>query len=158
MKARNLLLTTVLITLVMVAITGGAKKKLSMDEAYEILAGTWLNEEYSEMRRVYKYIIQPDGKFIAFTTVSSGESYSGQFTVLDTMIDSEGIIWIKEISKAKNFFNVIIDYEIQKHNSSNKTMEVFSSAREGWYGEGFPTDLEPGDHVRYMYRIYYRHE
>jgi hypothetical protein len=36
------------------------------------------------------------------------------------------------------------------------TYEVFASERAGWYGEGFPEDLEPGDHLRYTYLILYR--
>ena len=33
----------------MVAIAGGSQKKLSTEEAYELIAGTWVNEEYSKV-------------------------------------------------------------------------------------------------------------
>ena len=83
---------------------------------------------------------------------------TSEFTILDTMIDSDGTIWIKAENYQESFFRKDIYYEIQKYSDSNMTKEIFDSRGKDWYGEGFPTDLEPRDHVRYRYSIYYRQE
>jgi hypothetical protein len=157
MKTRTLLITIILLTLSMVVIAGGSKKTLSIDEAYDILAGTWLNEEYSGYRS-YKFIVQPNGTYIGFPSMSSDDlTYTRRLTILDTMIDSDGKIWIKAQNKGESSLGrKFTVYELQKYSNSNMTLEVFDSEVEGWWGEGFPTDLEPVDHLRYRYRIYYR--
>ncbi len=115
-----------------------------------------MNEEYSEMQRTYKFIIQLDGTYKGFPSASTDVFSTGQLTILDTMVDSDGTIWIKARNDFETFYEKGKIYELQKYSDSNMTMELFDSEIEDWYGEGFPTDIEPGDHVRYMYRIYYR--
>jgi hypothetical protein len=155
-----LFIIIVLLTLSMVVIAGGSKKTLSIDEAYDILAGTWLNEEYGGIRKAYKFIVQPDGTYIGFPSMSTDDlTNTGRLTILDTMIDSDGTIWIKAQNKSETGVGrKRTVYELQKYSNSNMTLEVFDSEVEGWWGEGFPTNLEPVDHLRYMYRIYYRQE
>jgi hypothetical protein len=158
MKARTLLITIVLLAVVMVVIAGDPQKKLQTEKAYEIITGTWMNEEYSETERSYKYIIQPDGAYTGFTTASSGATYLGQITILDTMIDSEEFVWMKAKGYGVENQWKFYWFEIWKFSDSNMVWEVFSSTVEGWYGEGFPDNLEPFDHVQYTYQILYRQE
>ena len=42
----------------MVTIAGGSKKKLSTEESLNIVSGTWINDEYSESPKYFKFIIQ----------------------------------------------------------------------------------------------------
>ncbi len=155
-QTRTLLIIILLLIVVMVVIAGGSKKKLSTEEAYKILAGTWMNEEYSESFKGYKFIIQPDGTYKGFQSASTDAFTTGRLTILDTMIDLNGTIWIKAVNDFEKFYRKVKIHELQKYSNSNMTMEVFSSKIEDWYGEGFPADIEPGDNVRYMYSIYYR--
>ena len=144
MKTRALLITIVLLKMATAVIAGGSQKKLSIEEAYEILAGTWMNEEYSEMVRMYKYIIQPNGTVTTFSSIFSGETFTGKITITESMIASDGTIWIKS---RFNFVDLKLpdtNYEIWKLSDSNMTVELFWSKVEGWYGKGFPTDLEIG--------------
>jgi len=157
-KTRALLITIVLLTVVTAVVAGGSQKKLSTEEAYEILAGTWMNEEYSEIEKHYKYVIQEDGTYTVFTTVSSGETITGKSTITDIVIVSDGTIWIKSILNAIANQVKFTHYEIWKLSDSNMTVELFYSEVEGWYGKGFPIDLETGDHARYNYLILYRQE
>lgn len=159
MNARTLLITFVLIAVVMVVVAGDPNKKLSMEEAYEIQSGIWANEEYSEIMITYKFIVHPDGTYIGFPSMSSADfTNTGRLTILDTMIDSDGNIWIKATNDIKTSYRKYTAYEIQKHSNSNMIMEIFDSEIEGWWGEGFPAYLKPKDHLKYMYRIYYRQE
>ena len=122
---------------------------MRVDEAYDILAGTWMNEEYSEVKMTYKFIVQPDGTYIGFPSMSTDDlTNTGRLTILDTMIDSDGTIWIKAQNKGESDVWTFTAYELQKYSNSNMTFEVFDSEVEDWWGEGFPTDLEPVDHVR----------
>jgi hypothetical protein len=66
MNTRMLFITLVFLTTITVVIAGGSKKKLSMEEANDILAGTWMNEEYNEVGRAYKFIVQRDGTYTGF--------------------------------------------------------------------------------------------
>jgi hypothetical protein len=141
----------------MVAVAKDPKKKLSMNEAYEIQAGTWSNDEYSEIMTVYKFVIQPDGTFEGFPSKNIDLVNTGRLTILDTMIDSNGNIWIKAKNECVSYRKRTY-YEIQKHSNSNMVMEVWDDEREGWWGEGFPTDLIPENQPRIGYRIYYRQE
>ena len=154
MKTRTFFITILLVTVVTVVIAGGSKKKLSTEESLNIIAGTWINDEYSESFKDYKFIIQPDGTYTGFTTVSSGMSYQGKYTIIDSMIDSDGNIWMKVRDDLD--VEAIMEYEIWKFSDANATWELFFSPKEGWYGEGIPTDLETGDHARYAYNLYYR--
>ena len=156
MKTRKFFIIIVLVTMVMVTIASGSKKKLSTEESLNIVAGTWINNEYSESSKYYKFIIQPDGTYTGFITVSSGISFQGKFTIIDSMIDADGKIWMKAIDDLD--IEEIMEYEIWKFSDANATWEVFYSSKEGWYGEGIPTDLETGDHAQYAYSILYYQE
>jgi len=61
MKTRTLLITIVLLTVVMVAIAGGSKKEISVDEAIEALSHTWVNPDYSPDFSSQKWVVYPDG-------------------------------------------------------------------------------------------------
>ena len=158
MKSETLLITTVVLLVATAAVAGGSKKKLSTEEAYEILSGTWMNEAYSEGERGYKFVVQPDGNYTGYPSMSAESediTTSGIFTILDTKIDSDGIIWIIARNDGEDYAKYTA-YEIQKYSNANMTMEVFHSEIEDWWGEGFPTDLKPEDQLKYAYRIFYR--
>ncbi len=108
--------TIVLLIVAIVLITGGSKN-LSIEEAYKILSGTWMNEEYSESFKGYKFIIQPDGTYKGFQSASTDAFTTGRLTILDTMIDLNGTIWIKAVNDFEKFYRKVKIHELQKYSN-----------------------------------------
>ncbi len=144
----------------MVVITGSSKKKLSTEEAYEIHAGTWINEgDNPDQSYVWpaKIIIKPDGTYEAHYEVNSKTlPTTGKITIIDCMVDSDDNIWMKVNNDWNKSNRKATLYQIVKISSSKTTMEVFASEKEGWYGKDYPTDLKPQDTLHINYYILYR--
>jgi beta-lactamase regulating signal transducer with metallopeptidase domain len=155
MKVKTLLVALVLLTAVLVLFTGGVKEKLSLEEAYEIISGTWINEDYNSEIRNAKFIIEPDGTSTSYPQVNSDISTYGHFTVTDSIVGWDGTIWMKVIKKSNENLWEYTMFEIVKISNDKKTAEVATSEKEGWYGKDYPAEIIDNT-LQYTYYILYR--
>jgi hypothetical protein len=155
MKAKTFFVIVAFISVTMVLINGGTKNDVSIEEAYKVMAGTWINEEYNFDQRNAKFIIEPDGTYTSYPQVNSDFVTKGTFKITDCTTDPDGTIWMKQIVKSEENLWKFTQYEIIKISDNKATMEVAASERDGWYGEDYPDEIMDNT-VRYTYLILYR--
>ena len=146
MKTRTLLITTVLLSVVTVIITGGAKREIHVDEVIKALSHTWVNTDYYPEMMPQKLVVSLDGLIKYYReadTPLDTPALSSKYTINEAWTDREGNIWFKATSVSMEGTSYSLD---RISNSGTVWESVYS------YGE-LPDDIDVNSP---KYRIFYR--
>jgi len=125
MKARTLLITILLLTVVIIFIAGGTKKEISVDEAIEAFSYTWVNPDYSrDMGR--KIVVHPDGIISIYGLVELSldtPHREERYTIDEAWANRDRNIWFKTTHTMPEGTT----YQINKINKSGTVWEYHFS-------------------------------
>ena len=146
MKTRTLLITTVLLSVVTVVITGGAKREIHVDEVIEALSHTWIHPDYSPTTMTFqKLVVKPNGFIEPYDYVDEPPVLPMGYTINEAWIDRERNIW----------FKATINHMTGKIYSLNKLSNTGTEWEYIWSYGDFPDQIDADEQ---KYRIYYRQE
>lgn len=121
------------------------------ENKYEILAGTWMNEEYDSIHYNVKYEMYNDGSFLGFAKlyhIKDDIYRGGVYEIVETWKDAEGNIYLKTMS-----------WDGDKIEGKPDTYDLSRISKDGSIWEGvidrndFPEEV---DKENYNYFIYFR--
>jgi hypothetical protein len=149
MKTRTLLITTVLLSVVTVIITGGAKREIHVDEVIKALSHTWVHPDYPTITMAFqKLVVKPDGFINPYDNVDASLDkpvLPMRYTINEAWIDRERNIW----------FKATINTMTGKIYSLNKLSNTGTEWEYIWSYGDLPDQVD-ADELKY--RIYYRQE
>ena len=143
MKTR--MITAVLIFFIAASVltAGSSKKMMTIDEAMEIVCGTWINTDYSGTP-CQRAVFHSDETYELFIKVSDTTPvYTWVYTIKEAWTDRNGNIWMKTTSTQYD-----VPKQIYKISNSGTVLEIASFA-------GTWPEIEEIDSFRV---IYYRQE
>ena len=125
---------------------------ITITECMKLLGGTWVNNEYHDMGKWGKKVLNENGISDDYFEVSGSKpSMKAQIIINELWTNNEGNIWFKSNVYDGGYFegaeaNI---FELNKISNSGTVWEFMFSYHD------YPTKI---DAETYFYRIYYRQE
>jgi beta-lactamase regulating signal transducer with metallopeptidase domain len=131
-----------------------AMKMISENELWNTVSGTWVNKEYTGIRRFeQKVIVYPDGKFECYPKLNDTNPSRLDYyhRITKSWIDSEGVIWYNFIDyiKAADSPDLMKTYGLGMINESRSRWEYIMGH------QSYPTEIDTTS-SRYVYNHYHR--
>ncbi len=147
MKTRTLVSILILILSVLI-IAGSCATEKKMVKKSEELYGTWVNEDYADVRHYTTLVFTSDGTYEFYTDASRKTlSMRGTHSITDKWTDSEGNFWYKATYEIKIATQPVSGFLLIKISNSGTTYEDNYDYRK------YPTEIDP---IYGTYSIYYR--
>lgn len=138
MRLRSFHLFIILILVIPVIVTGGSKRKASVDDVH----GEWFTIDYSEAlpSPPAKVICSIDGTLSEYSNLSSNEPQDrGTFSIIESWVDEQGNLYLKVNCAYEKPDSIHNTFDLWKLDSSGTVWELNRSLTD------FPSKIDRTD-------------